>query len=317
MYKQFFGLRANPFNVNPDPRYLFLTRHTEEALACLTYGIQSRKGFVLLTGEVGTGKTTLINKLMEWLRGQQVATAFVFNSRMDVSQLLEYVMSDFGIPCETKSKSQMLQRLYGWLLDRYRAGETAVLVIDEAQNLSDEVLEEIRMLTNLETFTEKLLQIVLVGQPELEQRLKEPALRQLRQRLTLRAKTHAFNLEETESYIVQRLRIAGSNGEAIFDGEAATAIFRYSTGIPRVINLLCEHCLVSAFVDQKRLVTAEIVESVARDFDLADGMAVAMMPPEPAASQKFDLVEALRTLATLADKLRQSEQQDLGKERKL
>jgi len=317
MYKEFFGLRANPFNVNPDPRYLFLTRHTEEALACLTYGIQSRKGFVLLTGEVGTGKTTLINKLMEWLRMQQVATAFVFNPRMDVLQLLEYMMGDFGISCDAKSKSQMLQRLYSWLLDRYRAGETAVLVIDEAQNISDEVLEEIRMLTNLETFTEKLLQIVLVGQPELEQRLKQPQLRQLRQRLTLRAKTHAFNLGETESYIVQRLRIAGSNGDAIFNREAAAAIFRYSVGIPRVINLLCEHCLVSAFVDQQRSVTAEMVESVARDFDLADGAAVAMTPAAPPSAQKFDLVEALRTLATLADKLRQTEQQDLGKERKL
>ena len=134
MYKEFFGLRANPFNVNPDPRYLFLTRHTEEALACLTYGIQSRKGFVLLTGEVGTGKTTLINKLLEWLRLQQVATAFVFNSRMNVPQFLDYMMADFGIPCDSKSKSQILLRLYNWLLDRYRAGETAVLIVDEAQN---------------------------------------------------------------------------------------------------------------------------------------------------------------------------------------
>jgi len=317
MYKEFFGLRANPFNVNPDPRYLFLTRHTEEALACLTYGIQSRKGFVLLTGEVGTGKTTLINKLMEWLRLQQVATAFIFNSRMDVPQLLDFMMADFGIACDTKSKSQILQRLYNWLLDRYRAGETAVLVIDEAQNLSDEALEEIRMLTNLETFTEKLLQIVLVGQPELEQRLKQPQLRQLRQRLTLRAKTHAFNLEETRSYINQRLRIAGSNGEPIFDEDAALGIFRYSLGIPRVINLLCEHCLVSAFVDQKKIVNLEIVDSVARDFDLADGTAGAMLPPSPSSSEKFDLVEALRTLATLADRLRESEQQDLPKERKL
>ncbi len=176
MYKEFFGLRANPFNVNPDPRYLFLTRHTEEALACLTYGIQSRKGFVLLTGEVGTGKTTLINKLLEWLRLQQVATAFIFNSRMNVPQFLDYMMADFGIPCDSRSKSQILLRLYNWLLDRYRAGETAVLIVDEAQNLSDEVLEEIRMMTNLETFTEKLLQIVLVGQPELEQKLKQPHL---------------------------------------------------------------------------------------------------------------------------------------------
>ena len=207
MYKEFYGLRANPFNVNPDPRYLFLTRHTEEALACLTYGIQSRKGFVLLTGEVGTGKTTLINKLLEWLRLQQVATAFVFNSRLNVPQFLDYMMADFGIPCDTKSKSQILLKLYNWLLDRYRAGETAVLIVDEAQNLSEELLEEIRMLTNLETFTEKLLQIVLVGQPELEQKLKQPQLRQLRQRLTLRAKTHPLTLEETKAYVQQRLRI--------------------------------------------------------------------------------------------------------------
>jgi general secretion pathway protein A len=318
MYKEFFGLRANPFNVNPDPRYLFLTRHTEEALACLTYGIQSRKGFVLLTGEVGTGKTTLINKLLEWLRLQQVATAFIFNSRMDVPQLLDFVMADFGIPCDSKSKSQVLQRLYNWLLDRYRAGETAVLIVDEAQSLSDEVLEEIRMLTNLETFTEKLLQIVLVGQPELEQRLKQPQLRQLRQRLTLRARTHPLNVEETKSYIAQRLRIAGSNGEPIFDNDAVLALFRYSTGIPRIINLLSEHCLVSAFVDQKKLVTADIVDSVAKDFDLLDGTAATVATPVvPATSpEKFDLVEALRTLATLADKLRQSEQ-DLPKERKL
>ena len=210
MYKEFYGLRANPFNVNPDPRYLFLTRHTEEALACLTYGIQSRKGFVLLTGEVGTGKTTLINKLLEWLRLQQVATAFIFNSRLNTPQFLDYMMADFGIPCDSKAKSQILLRLYNWLLDRYRAGETAVLIVDEAQNLSEEVLEEIRMLTNLETFTEKLLQIVLVGQPELEQKLKQPQLRQLRQRLTLRAKTHALTLDETKAYVQQRLRIAGS-----------------------------------------------------------------------------------------------------------
>ena len=249
---------------------------------------------------------------------QQVPTAFIFNSRMDVPQFLDFMMADFGIPCDAQSKSQVLQRLYNWLLDRYRAGETAVLVVDEAQNLSDEVLEEVRMLTNLETFTEKLMQIVLVGQPELEQRLKQPQLRQLRQRLTLRAKTHPFNLEETKSYITQRLRIAGSNGEPIFDTDATVAIFRYALGIPRVINLLCEHCLVSAFVDQKKTVAVEVVDSVARDFDLTDGnAAAAMIAPVPPSSEKFDLVEALRTLATLADRLRQSEQQDLPKERKL
>ncbi|HTE87464.1 MAG TPA: AAA family ATPase [Terriglobales bacterium] len=318
MYKEFFGLRANPFNVNPDPRYLFLTRHTEEALACLTYGIQSRKGFVLLTGEVGTGKTTLINKLLEWLRLQQVATAFIFNSRMNVPQFLDYMMADFGIPCDSRSKSQILLRLYNWLLDRYRAGETAVLIVDEAQNLSDEVLEEIRMMTNLETFTEKLLQIVLVGQPELEQKLKQPQLRQLRQRLTLRAKTHPLSLEETKAYVAQRLRIAGSNGQPIFDTEALVTIHRYSSGIPRVVNLICEHCLVSAFVDQQKLILPTVVEAVARDFDLGDNNAAAVMtaPAQTNSNGKFDVVEALRTLATLADRLRDSEQ-DLPKERKI
>jgi general secretion pathway protein A len=318
MYKEFFGLRANPFNVNPDPRYLFLTRHTEEALACLTYGIQSRKGFVLLTGEVGTGKTTLINKLLEWLRLQQVATAFIFNSRMNVPQFLDYMMADFGIPCDSRSKSQILLRLYNWLLDRYRAGETAVLIVDEAQNLSDEVLEEIRMMTNLETFTEKLLQIVLVGQPELEQKLKQPQLRQLRQRLTLRAKTHPLSLEETKAYVAQRLRIAGSNGQPIFDPEALVTIHRYSSGIPRVVNLICEHCLVSAFVDQQKMISSRVVEAVARDFDLGDNIdSMAMTaPPQTNPNGKFDVVEALRTLATLADRLRDSEQ-DLPKERKI
>jgi general secretion pathway protein A len=318
MYKEFFGLRANPFNVNPDPRYLFLTRHTEEALACLTYGIQTRKGFVLLTGEVGTGKTTLINKLLEWLRLQQVATAFVFNSRMDVPQFLDYMMTDFGIPCDSNAKSQVLLRLYNWLLDRYRAGETAVLIVDEAQNLSDEVLEEIRMLTNLETFTEKLLQIILVGQPELEQRLKRPELRQLRQRMTLRAKTHPLTLEETKAYIMQRLRIAGCNGQQIFEPEALVAIHRYSNGIPRVVNLICEHCLVSAFVDQHKIVGSQVVESVARDFDLADNTSSqAMITTAPNAhSEKFDLLEALKTLATIADRLRNSDQ-ELSKERKI
>ena len=318
MYKEFYGLRANPFNVNPDPRYLFLTRHTEEALACLTYGIQSRKGFVLLTGEVGTGKTTLINKLLEWLRLQQVATAFIFNSRLNVPQCLDYMMADFGIPCDSRAKSQILLRLYNWLLDRYRAGETAVLIVDEAQNLSDEVLEEIRMLTNLETFTEKLLQIVLVGQPELENKLKQPQLRQLKQRLTLRAKTHPLSLDETKAYIQQRLRIAGSNGTQIFEPEAMVAIHRYSSGIPRVINLVCEHCLVSAFVDQQRVISPSVVDNVARDFDLGDNTSAGAMkvPPPLSPVDKFDVVEAIRSIATLADRIRQ-EEKDVPEERKI
>src|SRR5436853_1696984 len=158
MYKQFFGLRANPFNVNPDPRYLFLTRHTEEALACLTYGIQTRRGFVLLTGEVGTGKTTLLNKLMEYLQSRNVRTAFLFNPRMDVDEFFDYMMADLGIPIPPNTKkSQVLIKLNNWLLERYRSGEHVAVVVDEAQSLTADVLEEIRLLTNLETSTEKLL----------------------------------------------------------------------------------------------------------------------------------------------------------------
>ncbi len=317
MYKEFYGLRANPFNVNPDPRYLFLTRHTEEALACLTYGIQSRKGFVLLTGEVGTGKTTLINKLMEWLRHRRVATAFIFNSRLDVPQFMDYMMADFGVPCDSRDKSQILLGLYNWLLDRYRSGETAVLIVDEAQNLSEEVLEEIRMLTNLETSTEKLLQIVLVGQPELEQKLKQPQLRQLRQRLTLRAKTYPLTLEETKAYVQQRLRIAGSDGHPIFQPETLVAIHGYSSGIPRVINLLCEHCLVSGFVDQEKTIAPAVVDAVARDFDLTESTATRLtMTGLQQGTDNFDLVDALRSLATLADHLRE-QRKDVPEEKKL
>jgi len=305
MYKRFFGLQANPFNVNPDPRYLFLTKYTEEALACLTYGIQSRKGFVLLTGEVGTGKTTLINKLLSWLRQQRVATAFVFNSMMDVPQFLDYMMTDFGVPSTSREKSQIVLRFNNWLLERYRAGENAVLIIDEAQNLSDEVLEEIRLMTNLETFTEKLLQIVLVGQPELEEKLRRPQLRQLRQRVTLRAKTHPLLPHETAVYVVQRLRIAGSNGHEIFTPDALSAIHRYSHGIPRVVNLICEHCLINAFADQQRVVTADAVKVVASDFELeGNGLSAS---PATTSQAALNLSETAETLANLAERLRDAE----------
>lgn len=319
MYKKFFGLKESPFNVNPDPRYLFLTPHTQEALACLTYGIETRKGFILLTGEVGTGKTTLLNKLLEWLHKERVSTAFVFNPRLSVSQFFDFMMADFGIPCESKQKGQMLVKLNQWLLERYQAGERAVLVVDEAQNLSPQMLEEIRLLTNLETSTEKLLQIVLAGQPELEQKLNQPQLRQLRQRITLRAKTRQLTLEETHGYIVERLRIAGAQNPEIFSPEAVAMVHRYARGIPRVTNLLCEHALVSSFVDQKNPVPAEIVEEVARDFDLHIVDPLAQAPaPQPGAlpgvadgqGDQPPLVESLlNALNTLVDRINHLEAQ--------
>src|SRR5450631_4140149 len=260
MYKSFYGLKENPFNVNPDPRFLFLTQQIEEALTGLMYGIQTRKGFITLTGEVGTGKTTLINRLLDWLRQRRTRTAFLFNSRMNTSHLFDFILSEFEIACESRTKSQQLMKLNQWLLERYRAGETAVLIVDEAQNLSYPVLEEIRMLTNLETSTEKLLQIVLSGQPELEEKLKLPQLRQLKQRITLRCKTTPLSLEETFGYIGERLRIAGASGEPIFSKEAIQTVHLYSRGIPRVVNLLCEHSMINAYVDSLRPVPAHLVE---------------------------------------------------------
>jgi type II secretory pathway predicted ATPase ExeA len=282
MYKSYFGLRENPFNVNPDPRYLYLTKQIEEALTGLMYGIQTRKGFITLTGEVGTGKTTLVNRLLDWLRQRRTRTAFLFNSRMNTSHLFDFILAEFEIACESRTKSQQLMKLNQWLLERYRAGETAVLIVDEAQNLSYPVLEEIRMLTNLETSTEKLLQIVLSGQPELEEKLKLPQLRQLKQRITLRCKTAPLTKEQTHAYIAERLRIAGS-GEQIFSPEAMDTVHMYSLGIPRVVNLLCEHALINTYVEQERLVSPKIVEDIAREFQLDE-----IEPIPPPGSSRID-----------------------------
>jgi type II secretory pathway predicted ATPase ExeA len=294
-----------------------VTKAIQEALACLTYGIQNRKGFVLLTGEVGTGKTTLINKLMGWVRAQRYSTAYIFNSKLTVPEFLDYMMADFGIPCETNEKSKVLQRLNQFLLDRYRTGGTAVLIVDEAQNLSQEVLEEIRLLTNLETSTEKLLQIVLSGQPELEHKMKDPSLRQLRQRITLRCRTQPLTMEDTNNYISLRMRVAGAPGEPAFSPEAVRAIYEYSSGIPRVINLLCEHAMISAFVDQTKPVTAEMVDVVAREFELDELTPRATMFPSGGNGNDGSLVDALKALSTYKDRMHGIEPERAIKDRKI
>jgi type II secretory pathway predicted ATPase ExeA len=222
---------------------------------------------VVLTGEVGTGKTTLLKAVLDSFAQDRIATAFVFNPRLEVLDFFEFVLTDLGIPPVTRTKSGMLLQLNRWLVERYRAHQLCAIVIDEAQNLSWELLEEIRLLTNLETSSEKLVQIVLAGQPELEEKLHQPSLRQLRQRVALWSRTQPLDLEETQAYIAERLRIAGAT-EAVLLPEAAELIYQYSGGIPRIINLICEHTLIYAYAEQIKPIPAHMVESVGLELDL-------------------------------------------------
>ena len=269
MYRSFFGLRVLPFGASPDPRFLYMMPRIREALACLQYGIAARKGFVVMTGEVGTGKTTLLKTVLSSFTKDRVSTAFVFNPRLDVLDFLEFVLTDFGIPPKARTKSGMLLQLNRWLIERFRNQELCAIVVDEAQNLSWELLEEIRLLTNLETSSEKLVQIVLSGQPELEEKLRNPSVRQLRQRISMWCKTYPLSSEETQAYIAERLRIAGARQPVLLP-EAVQLVYRYSKGIPRLINLICEHAMISAYVEQIKPIPARIVESVSTELDLDD-----------------------------------------------
>jgi type II secretory pathway predicted ATPase ExeA len=269
MYRSFFGLRDLPFGASPDPRFLYMMPQIREALACLQYGIAARKGFVVITGEVGTGKTTLLKTVLSSFAQDRFSTAFVFNPRLDVLDFLEFVLADFGIPIKARTKSGMLLQLNRWLIDRFRNQALCAIVIDEAQNLSWELLEEIRLLTNLETSSEKLVQIVLSGQPELEEKLRDPCVRQLRQRIALWCRTRPLTCDETSAYIAERLRIAGAK-QPLLSQEAVQLVYRYSKGIPRVINLICEHAMISAYVEQIKPIPGRIIEAVSTELDLEE-----------------------------------------------
>jgi len=269
-----------------------------ESLACLQYGIANRKGFVVLTGEVGTGKTTLLKTVLSSFVKGRVSTAFVFNPRLDVLDFLEFVLTDFGIPPKARTKSGMLLQLNRWLIERFRDNGLCAIVVDEAQNLSWELLEEIRLLTNLETSSEKLLQIVLSGQPELEEKLRDPCVRQLRQRVSLWCRTQPLTGEQTEAYIAERLRIAGAIAP-ILSPEAVQLVHHYSKGIPRLINLICEHSLISAYVEQVKPIPARIVEAVGIELDLdqqpfvISSMALSGMPDDPAPTAIFNTIKPI------------------------
>ena len=304
VYGQYFGLRASPFGVNPDPEFLFVMPRISEILATLRYGITARKGFVVLTGEVGTGKTTLLNSVLRSFNEGRVATAFIVNPRLDVLDFFEFVLTEFGIPPQSRTKSGMLLQLNRWLIERFRARQTCVIVVDEAQNLSTELLEEIRLLTNLETASEKLLQIVLSGQPELEQKLREPGMRQLRQRISLWCRTEPLTCEETAEYVAARLRIAGATAP-IVEQEALQQVHRYSGGIPRLVNLICEYSLITAYVEQVNPVPARIVEAVAQEFELEQQLALlSPLKASPASSSNARTTTAeTAAVAAIAENL--------------
>jgi len=271
MYKAFFHLTRNPFDLTPDPSFLCPTKRHNEALTVLYYGVRRHKGFVVVTGEVGTGKTLLLRCLLRLLQqSKDVAYAYLFNSRLSSAEFLQYILLDFGLPASGKNKAELLVELGKFLIARGSQKLTTVLIVDEAHHLSEEILEEVRLLTNLETAEDKLLQIVLVGQPELDDKLDSVGLRQLKQRIALRTQLVPLNENETKGYIERRLQIAGTNAEVgpLFPDETIAAIYLKSRGFPRLINTICENALITAYARQARSITPDIIEDVANEFRL-------------------------------------------------
>ena len=268
MYTSYFGLHENPFNMTPDTRYLFLSRQHSEALNHLLYGIAEKKGLIVITGGIGTGQTTLCRKLLSLL-DESTDTALIFNPAVSEIELLETINQEFGIPPRKgrKIKKGYIDDLNRFLLDGFTAGRNAVLMIDEAQNLSPSVLEQIRMLSNLETEQEKLLQIILIGQPGLSELLASPSLRQLNERITVRYTLGPFDPLQVKDYIRHRLAVAGggTNGTAPFSRRAYRTIYRYSRGIPRRINAICDRALLIAYSRNGGSISAKIVREGVHD----------------------------------------------------
>jgi general secretion pathway protein A len=271
MYKAYFNLSRKPFNLTPDPVCFVPTRRHNEALAALYHGVREHKGFVVLTGEVGTGKTLLLRCLLALLKeSKDIAYAYLFNGRLSPTEFLQYILSDFGLPAAGKSKYELLLDLGRFLVDRGSKRMTTVLIVDEAHHLSADILEEVRLLSNLETTDDKLLQIVLVGQPELDEKLDSVELRQLKQRIAVRTQLAELDPDETRCYIEQRLQIAGLQpGSApLFPPATIAEVHRNSHGLPRLINTICENCLIAVYAKRLSAVTPEIVSYVAKEFRL-------------------------------------------------
>ncbi|HKW16961.1 MAG TPA: AAA family ATPase [Terriglobales bacterium] len=299
MYESFYGLKRGPFEITPDPAFLFPTKRHNEALAALYYGVRWRKGFVVLTGQVGTGKTLILRCLLQLLKqSKDVAYAYVFNSRLQPTEFLQYIASDFGLPTTGKNKAELLFDLCNFVVNRGLNNLTTVLIVDEAHHLSSEALEEIRLLTNLETAQQKLLQIVLVGQPELDDKLDSVKLTQLKQRIAIRSHLEPLDFDEIKGYIGRRLQLVCTNQQpdSIFPPKTVATIYRHSRGIPRLVNTICENSLISAYAQQLPGVTPEIVDEVAKDFRLN-----IVRPAEADKSSGFDEIDLQRAARILLD----------------
>jgi general secretion pathway protein A len=307
MYKRFYNLQRNPFEITPDPSFLFATQKHNEALAALYYGVKRRKGFVVMTGEVGTGKTLLVRCLLQVLHRANVAYAYVFNPRLSPMEFLQYIAGDFRLPTAGKSKSDLLLDLSSFVIARHQRNLTTVLVVDEAHHLSSDVLEEVRLLTNLETPQEKLLQILLIGQQELDAKLDSTDLRQLKQRIALRSHLSALSIEETRGYIYCRLQLAGNTApDLLFPMDTILEIHRQSQGYPRLINTLCENALIHGYAKQAQSIRPEVIEEIAADFRLNVRHPAAIETPidgEPSA----EIERAARTLLDLYSYLRNAQ----------
>lgn len=296
MYESFYGVRERPFDLTPNPRFLLLTGKHREALSNLQYGLTSRRGLTVLVGEAGTGKTTLIRAAVAEFEAQGAVIAYLNNPTLTRQEFCEFLTQGFGLdPSAGSSKTRLLSALAS-VLENFKAkGIQTGLIIDEAQVLPDELLEEVRLLANIETETDKLLPIVLAGQPELADRLNQPSLRQLKQRVALRCQLNALDARETAEYIAGRIKIAGGNSVLVFTRQAVDAIHQRAGGIPRLISVICDNALISGFAADRRPVTRDIVDDVCRDFDLLGGassLASQAAEPVAAAAKQTHVVEA-------------------------
>ena len=266
MYEQFYGLKERPFNVTSDPNFLFFSQTHREAFSHLLYGIKERKGFIAITGEIGAGKTTLCRALLNQL-SDNVKTAFILNPSLSGTQLLEAILEDFGIKPAKKNKIVLFRQLNEFLIERLSCGDNVILIIDEAQNIKEPLLEEIRMLSNLETEKEKLFQIILVGQPQLNEKLNSPALTQLRQRIAVRFHITPLAKDEVGQYIYHRLKVAGSGGDIEFTENAVERLFVYSNGIPRIINIICDRALLLGYARETNTIAEDFITESINDVE--------------------------------------------------